>query len=187
MGMISKAAAVALALTASAASGATLSETTDFGDTIGTATNAVGYDRIQGQIDTDSDIDVFRIYISNPDLFATTMTSDLTEDNDTEFFLFNSALELVLFDDDGGFDLMSQFNAGELAGQLAGFYYFAITIYDAIASDGGNISVIADPPQTGPYTLNFSGIAAVPLPATLPLLLATLGGLGLVARRRKTA
>jgi len=98
-------------------------------------------------------------------------------------------------------DLTFTFNGTALAPALnsTGAYfsnpaYGSYDVSSLVTSGLNTLSVFGTLVSGGPTTyavgelkLTYNPVAAVPLPATLPLLFAALGGLGLVARRRKDA
>jgi hypothetical protein len=154
----------------------------DAGSTAGTAQDATGFETINGtliDLGNTGDIDMFKIFIDSPDEFGVTINAGLSFNNDTEIFLFDDALDLVLSDDDGGAGLLSEFEVGSLSGAPIGEYFLGLTTWSAIALDGGNIFVNPLPSQTGPYSLNLSGVGEpidVHLPGSIWLV-----GIGLVA------
>ncbi|UZO76334.1 MULTISPECIES: PEP-CTERM sorting domain-containing protein [Microcystis] len=120
------------------------------------------------------DIDLYQIFIHDTDAFSVTVSASLSEDNDASLFLFDAGGVLKLFDDDSGFDLLPQFNPGDLSGQPTGIYYLAFNLYvtepnsDPLAGWNRNPS----PFQTGLYTLSLTGTkfassATVPEPSTI--------------------
>lgn len=188
------AAALLTAAFSASSHAATFNEVGDAGQTASTAQDAVGFNRIIGALGDfgGGDIDFYRIFIEDPASFGVTVDATLSIDNDTELFLFDQAFDLVLENDDlsdsgtvADVSNLSIFRPGELAGAAAGIYFLAISIFDAEGQDGGTITVDPDPFQTGPYTLDLTGVSTVPLPATLPLGAAAFATLAFVGRRRR--
>ena len=179
-----------------AAQASVVTEEGDAGGTALGAQDALGATTILGALQDDgtgtADVDFYRVFVSDVGAFAVDVTADLSEDNDTYLFLFDADLNLVLEDDDGGDltdgeddDLLSRFAAGELAeaGGTTGFYFLVVTIFDAVASDGGLVTVDPDPLQFGDYALALDGVSEVPLPGAALFALTGLAGAGLVRRR----
>ena len=82
-----------------------------------------------GEVD---DIDLYRIYINNPDTFAVVTSASLSVDNDAQLYLFDASGDLVAWDDDGledDNDLQPEFFAGEIAGLSPGYYYLAYHLF----------------------------------------------------------
>ncbi|MBN2473196.1 MAG: DVUA0089 family protein [Pirellulales bacterium] len=146
-------------------------------------------DQIAGTLAGDDDVDLYRIRITDPDAFSITVSANLSTDNDAQLFLFDSAGYLVADDDDSGYQLLPQINAGVLSAHAAGIYHVAIDLYntDPVGSPLSGWHSRPEPRQTGPYTMTFTGAAPVPEPATQtvwPILGAL--AIGYWRRRRKT-
>ncbi|MBW7906256.1 MAG: hypothetical protein LC135_04755 [Phycisphaerae bacterium] len=123
-------------------------------------------DRIEGFLQNHcdgqgcDDVDMYCIQILDPDNFAVNMEgTNLTVDNDTMLWLFDAAGNLVLSDDDDGDGLLSEFFAGELAGNPPGTYYIAVSLFATVPGDDPITHWDRDPSpfQTGPYVLNIAG------------------------------
>ena len=179
----------------------------DAGELVSTAQDTTGMgallDSISGTLinlgtmaDPVDDVDLYKILITNPAAFSVTVSASLSVDNDAQLFLFDDAGSQVLYNDDVDFSdsLLPQFNPGDLSGP-AGEYFLAfnlwITAPDNVNVDPPNLDTgwLRDPNpfQTGPYTLNLTGVqtASVPEPGTLALLSLGLAGLGFIRRKRK--
>jgi hypothetical protein len=178
--------------TGGAASAATFTEVGDAGGTPGTAQITVGtgaLNTIFGTLSPATDTDVFRIFITNPDLFSITMAgTSLSSDNDTELYVLDAAGNLVFSDDDGGAGLLSQVNAGALAGRSAGFYLVAYNLFNssAIGTPVTGWTVSPSPSQTGAVQLNFTNaeFAAADVPEPASLVLTGAGALALLGCTR---
>ena len=135
------------------------------------------------------DIDLYQIFLSSPTTTTVTVTSNLTADNDSQLFLFDSAGVFLVVDDDSGPGLLPQLDPEDFAGLLAGTYYLGINLFntDPILA-GGVLSGWNRNPvpfQTGPYTINISQDGAVPEPTTWAMILFGFGATGLAMRRRR--
>jgi hypothetical protein len=139
------------------------------------------------------DVDLYKILITDPAAFSVMVAASLSGNNDAMLHLFDSAGVQVLVDDDGSGTLLPQFNPGDLSGP-AGEYFLAFNLFLTNPED-----VVSNPPtlddgwfrdpipfQTGPYTLNLTGVStAVPVPAAVWLFGSGLLGLVGMARRKK--
>jgi len=101
----------------------------------------------------------------------------------TTFFLFTTILNMVgdfvIGHDDG----VAVFDDGERIGGRVGPNAFKTT--NVYGFDGGEFSLLYVATNGDPSVLNVNGdLTAVPLPATLPLLLVGMGGLAMARRRR---
>jgi hypothetical protein len=201
---------VCYGLSASVAQAVMIDEVTpDAGELLATAQDTTGtgasLDSISGTLinlgttaDPIDDIDLYKILINDPAAFSVTVAAGLSFNNDATLYLFDAAGVQVLVNDDGGVDLLPQFNAGALAGSTADMYFLAFNLFLTEPYD-----VISNPPtldtgwfrdpipfQTGPYTLSLTGVetapAGVPEPGVLALLSLGLVGLGFT-RRKMTA
>lgn len=197
--MYALAVSLSLAL-APSAKAVTWNEAGDAGELLSTAqvpTGVGSLDSISGTlIDLGGgvdDIDLFKIFINDPANFSVTVTASLSFDNDAQLFLFNSAGNLVLFNDDVDgplFIQLPQFNAGELAG-AADNYFLGFNLYGTQPNSdpltGWNRFPF--PFQTGPYTLNLTGAsfaqASVPEPSSVALMSLGLAGFGFLRRRNR--
>jgi len=166
-------------------------EVGDAGDLPGTAQVVTGgalLDGIIGVLDSGTDIDMYKIFITDPENFSAITNwagTDLSEDNDAQLFLFNEAGFLVAKDDDDGVRTLPAIYAGELTGHPAGDYYLAFDLFNIDPADDPIFSWagVAVPPQSGPYEIHLTAAqTAMPEPATLALL--GLGSLALLRRRR---
>ena len=101
----------------------------------------------------------------------------------TTFFLFETILNLagdfVVKHDDG----MAIFDDGDRIGGRVGPN--AVKTTDVFGFDGGEFGLLYVATNGDPSILNVNGdLAPIPLPATLPLLLAGMGGLAIMRRKR---
>lgn len=205
--------AVCYGLSASAVQAVMIDEDNpDAGELVSTAQDTTGtgavLESISGSLinlgtvaDPVDDIDLFKILITDPAAFSVMVTASLSVDNDAMLYLFDSAGVQVLVDDDGSGGLLPQIDAGELtaAGGAAGEYFLAFNLFITNPDD-----VVSNPPtldsgwfrdpipfQTGPYTLNLTGVSTdappptVPEPGMLALFGLGLAGMGLARRRVK--
>jgi hypothetical protein len=200
-------------------------ETGDAGDLLGTAQEPTGSGplrNIYGTVSTNTDVDLYRIFISDPTSFSASVTS--TSGNfDSVLALFNEGGFGIYGNDDSR---LGDHNAGLPAGsflgpQAPGWYYLAVFGLDTTPTSGNGFTPdhyigpeVASPftqvfgasgpggasPLTGwapidpanvvsineEYRLRLSGtmVSAVPEPETYAMLLAGLGLIGAMVRRR---
>ena len=163
----------------STAQAATWNEVEDAGEFLFTANlpgGAGSLTRIDGSLidlgrDVD-DVDLYRIYINNPAVFSVVTAASLNEDNDAQLYLFNTAGEMVIWDDDGAEDdddLQPELFAGELSGQAPGFYYLAYHLFGTKPTlSAGSLGRLIgwarnpEPFQTGQYSLFLTGATLSP-------------------------
>jgi len=87
-----------------------------------------------------TDVDMYRICITDPDSFVAATTNDFGGDGafDTRLYLFTSSGEGVYHNDDYGADLLSQLNSNPTFSPVTpGVYNLAITPFENGAEDGG--------------------------------------------------
>jgi len=198
-------------LSATAAQAVIINEDSpDAGELVSTAQDTTGIgaslDSISGTLinlgtteEPVDDVDLFKILINDPVAFSVTVTASLSDNNDAMLYLFDSAGVQTLVDDDGSGGFLPQFNAGELsaAGGQAGEYFLAFNLFITNPEDVDSVPpTLAEgwyrdplPYQTGPYTLNLTGVSTaattppVPEPEILALFGLGLAGLGVLRRR----
>lgn len=172
-------------------SGITWVEVGDAGDLPGTAqvvTGGAQLDGIIGVVDAGTDIDMYKIFITEPANFSAIASwdgTDLSEDNDAQLFIFDEAGFLVAKDDDDGVRALPAIYAGELAGHPAGDYYLAFDLFNIDPADDPIFGWdgVPVPPQSGPYEIHLTAAqTAMPEPTVVALL--GLGSLALLRRRR---
>jgi hypothetical protein len=212
-----------MSLLANPANAIDWTEVGDAGQLVGTAQEPTGNDRLRniyGTISTTNDVDMYRLYISNPDTFSAAVIS--TSGNlDSAIALFNEGGYAIYANDDA---MLGTRNAGLAAGnihgpQSPGWYHLAVVplgtppvsgngltldheIFPNVSAPYTQILTATGPggasPLTGwlpvddlalneEYRLRLSGVqvSAVPEPETYAMLLAGLGLIGSMVRRRK--
>lgn len=160
----------------------------DAGDLYATGQNvAAGTTSIIGSLTSHTDVDLYRfswgggplVFDTNPALFDTMLT------------LVNSSGLILEFNDDSGPGLGSQI----FSTLAAGNYGIAISAFEVLPTPLGppvlGVDVLtgwtnAGGSDSGAYTVSLSApVGAVPEPETYAMMLAGLGLMGFVARRRK--
>jgi hypothetical protein len=120
------------------ASAATWAESGDAGQTLGTAQSTAGVgvlSSIQGTIQTDTDVDLYCIHITNPGAFSATILCTVIADND--LWLFDASG--IGREQDDGCQASAVFLSNAFVG-AAGTYYLGVSADNADAySSGGNI------------------------------------------------
>jgi hypothetical protein len=214
-----------LALLANPAHAVDWTEIGDAGQLVSTAQMPTGDEgrlrNIYGTISTNNDVDLFRIYISNPTTFSAGVSS--TSGNlDSGLILFNEGGYALYGNDDAMLGTrVSSLPAGHVNGpQAAGWYNLAIFALGTppVSGDGFTPDHYMFPNVSSPYTqiltatgpggaapltgwaqledtvalneeyrIRLSGVtvSAVPEPETYAMLLAGLGLMGTIIRRRK--
>lgn len=213
------------ALLANPAHAVNWTEVGDAGDLLSTAQEPMGNGplrNIYGTISTNADVDLYRIFISDPTSFSASVTS--TSGNfDSVLALFNGGGDGVYANDDARLgDRNAGLPAGSFLGpQAPGWYYLAVFGLDTTPTSGNGFTPdhyigpeVSAPftqiigasgpggasPLTGwapvdpadvvsineEYRLRLSGttVSAVPEPETYAMLLAGLGLIGAMVRRR---
>lgn len=170
---------------------------------------------IYGTLSTNHDVDLYRIYISSPETFSAGVSPTGTGNLDSLLVLFNEAGYGVYGNDNATLGSGNAgLPAGHVFGpQAPGWYNLAVTSWGVVPmSAGGDIGVNPGSPYTqiitasGPggasaltnwdttnaeaaidagYRLRLSGVSVVPEPETYAMLLAGLGLIGSMVRRRK--
>jgi hypothetical protein len=214
-----------LALLANPAHAVDWTEIGDAGQLVSTAQMPTGDEgrlrNIYGTISTNNDVDLFRIYISNPTTFSAGVSS--TSGNlDSGLILFNEGGYALYGNDDAMLGTrVSSLPAGHVNGpQAPGWYNLAIFALGTppVSGDGFTPDHYMFPNVSSPYTqiltatgpggaapltgwaqledtvalneeyrIRLSGVtvSAVPEPETYAMLLAGLGLMGTIIRRRK--
>ncbi|MER3403086.1 MAG: hypothetical protein C4337_07265, partial [Armatimonadota bacterium] len=112
----------------------------DAGDLPETAQNTAGNSipAIRGTLDTD-DVDMYAIYIDNPNSFSATTVGSTSID--TQLWLFDANGKGVVFNDDSRGTVQSTIDNSTGCIQAPGLYYLAISRYnrDAVGCEGGLI------------------------------------------------
>ena len=216
---------VTLSLLVNPAHAVDWTEVGDAGQLLSTAQEPTGDDRLRniyGTISTNNDVDLYRLYISNPDTFSATVNSTSGE-LDSAIALFNEGGYALYANDDA---MLGTRNAGLPAGnvhgpQAPGWYHLAVVALGTppVSGDGFTPDHYIFPNVSSPYTqiltatgpggassltgwaqledtvtineeyrLRLSGVtvSAVPEPETYAMLLAGLGLIGTMVRRRKS-
>jgi hypothetical protein len=173
---------------------------------------------IRGAVSTNADVDLYKIFISDPAAFSASVTSE-TGNFDSILALFNSGGFGVYGNDNAKLgDYGASLPAGNFFGpQASGWYYLAVFGPDTWPTSGNGDSIAPAAlapytqvvPASGPggasplnawtavapgdlvtvsedYRIRLSGVSVVPEPETYAMLLAGLGLVGAIARRRKT-
>ncbi len=170
-------------------------------------------DAINGSLspDGDADVDLFRIFISDPASFSATTDNAGNSLTDTTLYLFHlDGRGIVKNDDISGSNFLSTIDSSLVASLPAGEYLIAVSIFGTIAFDNASptsltqaiFNVNAFTGQTpatdsdvvagwadvssfvegGAYRIEFTGTSAIPTPGAGLVLMA--GGL-MAARRRR--
>ena len=199
-------------------------EVGDAGQLVSTAQMPTGDDRLRniyGTVSTNNDVDLYRIYISNPTTFSAAVNST-SGDLDSGLVLFNEGGYALYGNDDA---MLGTRNAGLPADnphgpQAPGWYNLAVFALGTppVSGDGFTPDHYMFPNVSSPYTqiltatgpggassltgwaqledtvtineeyrLRLSGVevAPIPEPETYAMLLAGLGLIGTMVRRRK--
>ena len=214
-----------LSLLAGPAHAVNWTEAGDAGQLLSTSQEPTGADgrlrNIYGTISTTNDVDLYRLYISNPDTFSASVNS--TSGNlDSAIGLFSDGGYALYANDDA---MLGTSDAGLPAGHLngpqaPGWYHLAVVPLGTppVSGDGFTLDNHIFPNVSAPYTqiltatglggaspltgwapvddvalneeyrLRLSGVtvSAVPEPETYAMLLAGLGLIGTMVRRRKS-
>ncbi len=162
--------------------------------------------------DGDEDVDMYRIFISDPANFSASTDNAGTALGDTTLYLFNlDGSGIVKNDDISGGNFLSTINSSLVASLPAGEYLIAISIFGTIAFDNAaptlliqsifdpNLFTGQNPPrdgdvvlgwadvsgftEAGTYRIEFTGASLIPAPSTGMGLAAA----GLLAFRRRRA
>ncbi len=184
----------------------TIAETGDAGSAVSTYQTLFGtgaLTTLTGNIGLSTDVDLFRIKISNPATFSARTDVSSGNLNDTQLFLFTLAGAGILANDDISGKLKSLLPAGDshLSALTAGDYLIAVSGYNFDAFDATSALIFPSSPftgvyapnsgvgildhwsgssSTGTYTVTFTGasfVTAIPEPAGTPLI----AGLGCAA------
>ncbi len=194
-------------------SAATFNEIGDAGELMSTAQDTTGIgslNEIKGSFinldnsDPDfpvSDIDAYKINITNTSLFSVSMTANFVDefgddDSDPYLWLFDSAGNLVFDNDDtSGSNFLPSIVAGDLALFDSGVYYLAVSMWEANPLNYYNLAVsnLEEGWErngflgVGEYELSLTDpeISEVPIPAALWLFSA--GLMTLIGARKKVA
>lgn len=215
---------LAMSLLASPAHAVDWTEISDAGQLVGTAQEPTGDGRLRniyGTISTTNDVDMYRLYISNPDTFSASVNST-SGDLDSAIGLFNEGGFALYANDDA---MLGTRNAALPAGhvngpQAPGWYHLAVVPLGTppVSGDGFTPDHYMFPNVSSPYTqvftasgpggaspltgwapvddmalnegyrLRLSGVqvSPIPEPETYAMLLAGLGLIGAMVRRRKS-
>src|SRR5687768_2150878 len=216
---------VTLSLLVNPAHAVDWTEVGDAGQLLSMAQEPTGDGRLRniyGTISTTNDVDLYRLYISNPETFSASVNSTSGE-LDSAIALFNEGGYALYANDDA---MLGTHNASLPAGnvhgpQAPGWYHLAVVplgtppvsgdgftpdhyIFPNVSSPYTQILTATGPggasPLTGwaqledtvtineEYRLRLSGVtvSAVPEPETYAMLLAGLGLIGTMVRRRKS-
>lgn len=146
-------------------------------------------DAIIGSLTGSYDIDIYRIFITDPNAFSAIATASLSPFNDALLFVFNSGGFRVANDDNDGSGDLPAIYAGELSGNPAGIYYLAFDLWAVWPMDdpitGWDYYNLFN--STGPYEIGLTGAAGtgvIPEPATVLGLCMGVGALTGYLRRR---
>lgn len=136
------------------------------------------------------DIDLYKIFVVDPDAFAVSTSANLSVNNNAVLFVTNQAGLDRADKDSSSSGLLPEFPAGTLAGETPGIFYLGFYLNETEPVIGFGIPLQGwerdpDPFQTGPYTLSLTGVefSVVPLPAAAWLFGSALGLLGWIRRR----
>lgn len=200
-----------------AAHGQLFHEAGDAGATLATAnaTPALGrVDAIHGALFSDTDADLFRIYINDPTFFSATTVGGTTLDTSLFLLRWDGAPAYLNDDDATGLSFQSTLSAVNFARPLtAGYYFLGVTTsgFEPENINGQLLfsSIVLSPTETrgaaedlspatlsgftslrstgefGNYTVNLTGVGAVPEPSTYGLIGAVGLALAVVTRRRR--
>lgn len=215
---------LALSLLVNPAHAVDWTEVGDAGQLLNTAQEPTGDGRLRniyGTISTNNDVDLYRLYISDPTTFSASVNST-SGDLDSAIALFNEGGYALYANDDA---MLGTRNAGLPAGnvhgpQAPGWYHLAVVPLGTppVSGDGFTLDNHMFPNVSPPYTqiltatgpggaspltgwapvensatineeyrLRLSGVevSPIPEPETYAMLLAGLGLVGTMVRRRK--
>ena len=214
-----------LALLANPVHAVNWTEAGDAGDLLGTAQEPAGNGplrNIYGTISSNTDVDLYRIFISDPTSFSASVTSAIGN-FDSVLALFNGGGYGIYANDDARLgDRSAGLPAGSFLGpQASGWYYLAVFGLDVtpVSGDGLTPDHYIGPEVSAPFTqvisasgpggaspltgwapedpneveslnegyrLRLSAVSVVPEPETYAMLLAGLGLIGTMVRRRSS-
>ncbi len=191
------------------------SEVGDAGATLATAnTPGTPLQGIRGMLSSDTDADLFRIFVNSPSMFSATTVGGTTLD--TTLFLLKADGSPAFLNDDapGGLWLQSTLSALEFPSALeVGYYYLGITnsgyepeningqllfspfVLSPTETRGPASGLLPDTlhdftslsftGESGAYTIRLTAVGAVPEPSTYGILAAACLALAVIIRRRR--
>lgn len=135
---------------------------TDAGDLPATAQDATGLAlrHIYGWLDTDNDVDMFKIEIIDPEQFGATTEKQRGTHPDTRLYLFDANGLGVYYNDDSPHttDSLSTLPVGDsLAPTTPGIYYVAVSMYELVPLDEDSVEIFENPVDFGPNWKRING------------------------------